>query len=118
MTAHTPAKENLSLLLALLAVEGLPAPELEIRFHPPRRWRIDAGYRVEKIAIEIEGAIYAQGRHTRGKGYENDIRKYNQLALDDWLLIRSSYGMIPTGETVEFIAKALQARRHRNAGAA
>ncbi len=105
-----PAKENLSLLLALLSAEGLPTPETEIRFAPPRRWRIDAGYRAEMIAIEVEGAIHVQGRHTRGVGYENDMRKYNHLALLGWLLIRVSYGMIATGEATEYIKAAMLAR--------
>ncbi len=106
----TPHQGNVSLLFALLTAEGLPTPEPEIRFAPPRRWRIDAGYRVEKIAIEVEGAIHVQGRHTRGVGYENDMRKYNNLALLGWLLIRVSYGMIASGEAVEYIRAALLAR--------
>jgi len=38
--------------------------------------------------IEIEGGIWNQGRHTRGFGYSNDVRKYNDFILAGYKLIR------------------------------
>lgn len=36
----------------------------EYRFHPKRKWRIDFYLPEYGIAIEIEGAVWKQGRHT------------------------------------------------------
>lgn len=49
----------------------------EYRFHKKRAWRFDYFLTPEQIAIEIEGATFAQGRHTRGAGFAGDIDKYN-----------------------------------------
>ena len=38
--------------------------------------------------IEIEGGIWNQGRHNRGYGYAQDVRKYNDYILAGYKLIR------------------------------
>jgi hypothetical protein len=40
------------------------------------------------IAIEIEGGIYTNGRHTRGKGFANDMEKYNEATAMGWHIFR------------------------------
>jgi hypothetical protein len=42
--------------------------EFEHRFHPVRRWRFDAAFPARKVAVELDGGIFAAGRHTRGAG--------------------------------------------------
>jgi hypothetical protein len=59
-----------------------------------RRWRFDIAWPDQKIALEVEGGAYTQGRHTRGKGFEEDCRKYNAAALDGWLVFRMTPGML------------------------
>lgn len=96
-----------ALLLAHLRIAGHPIPEAEVRFHPTRKWRFDFAYPLRLIAIEIEGGIYAGGRHTRGSGFAEDVRKYNSATLNGWHLIRLTGEMVETGEAVEVIADAL-----------
>ena len=62
----------------------------EYRFHPTRRWRFDFAFVDSRLAVEIEGAVYAQGRHTRGSGYRADLAKYNAAALLGWAVLRYS----------------------------
>jgi hypothetical protein len=38
--------------------------------------------------IEIEGAVWTGGRHTRGAGYIKDCEKYNEAAFNGWAVIR------------------------------
>ena len=45
---------------------NLPAPVPEFRFHPERKWRFDFAWPEHKIAVEQEGGVWIQGRHTRG----------------------------------------------------
>ena len=62
--------------------------EKEYRFHPVRKWRFDFAIPEHMIAIEIEGGIYMQGRHTRGKGYQADCEKYREAVVLGWRLLR------------------------------
>ena len=49
----------------------------EYRFHKTRKWRFDYALPSFKIALEVEGGVWSQGRHTRPKGFLGDIDKYN-----------------------------------------
>ena len=60
----------------------------EYKFHPTRKWRFDYCIPSEMIAIEIEGGAFTNGRHTRGKGFIEDMRKYNEAVILGWRLIR------------------------------
>ena len=66
----------------------LPVPEAEYRFHPLRKWRFDYAWPEKHIAVEIEGGIYTNGRHTRGGGFSGDMEKYNAAVLHGWAILR------------------------------
>ena len=68
----------------------------EHKFNQVRKWRFDYAIVNHKIGIEFEGAVWANGRHTRGRGYIKDIEKYNAAIFDGWTLIRFSYEHIKT----------------------
>jgi hypothetical protein len=55
----------------------------EHKFHPRRKWRLDVyGERGKlRAGIEIHGATFANGRHTRGMGFAGDREKMNEAAL-------------------------------------
>jgi very-short-patch-repair endonuclease len=60
----------------------------EYRFHPYRRWRFDIAVPDLMVAVEIEGGIWSGGRHTRGKGYQGDMEKYNAAQMLGWKVLR------------------------------
>ena len=60
----------------------------EFKFHPLRRWKFDFAIPELKVAVEIEGGVYTNGRHTRGVGYAKDCEKYNNATLEGWRLFR------------------------------
>ena len=70
----------------------LPVPEYE--FAPGRKWRFDWAFPDRKIAVEVEGGNWGNGRHTRGKGYEDDCEKYNAAVAAGWSLFRFTPGML------------------------
>ena len=83
--------------------------EREYRFHRERKWRFDFAigafeWSSGPYAIEIEGGAWTQGRHTRGKGFIEDIRKYNEAARLGWTVIRFTPSMIEAGESKTFLA--------------
>lgn len=75
-------------LSSIFTAYGLPAPEVEYRFAPPRRWRFDYAWPSAKVAVEIEGGIWIRGRHVRGAGYASDIEKYNCATELGWRILR------------------------------
>lgn len=99
----------------------LPDPEPEYKFHPQRRWRLDFAWPSHKVAVEVEGGTWgkpvichqcgvhvlgttrrgqpyrireAGGRHTRGKGFENDVEKYNEATALGWQVFRVTSTML------------------------
>ena len=62
----------------------------EYRFHPTRRWRFDFANLERMIAVEVEGGVWTGGRHTRGKGFEGDIEKYNCGVALGWRILRTT----------------------------
>lgn len=69
---------------------GLPPVEREYRFALPRKWRFDYAWPAQKIALEIEGGVWIQGRHTRGKGFLEDMNKYNEAGFLGWRVFRAT----------------------------
>src|SRR5260363_408002 len=51
---------------------SVPEPQREYRFDAMRRWKFDFAWPNWKIAVECEGGIWTQGRHTRALGFEAD----------------------------------------------
>lgn len=107
--AGSPAEELFALQLDEVGI----AYAREHIFHKPRRWRFDFAFIEHGVAIEIEGGgfsrpvscpyckrkifrttksgtrvpVYEGGRHTTGAGHREDCAKYNQAAMDGWVVL-------------------------------
>ena len=101
--ALNPGEEMMALHLRANKI----AFEREYVFAPPRKWRFDFAILSEKLAIEVDGGIWSNGRHSRGTGYENDCRKLSEAATLGWRIIRVSPAMVHSGEALNFVARAL-----------
>ena len=80
----------------------------EHKFHDVRKWRIDFAIVDLKIGIEIEGGVWANGRHTRGKGFIDDMEKYNATVTLGWVILRftpQDLNKITTFETVKKVVE-------------
>jgi len=84
-----------------------------------RMWRFDyVLYRHEdakdaelsclRIAVEIEGGIWMRGRHTRGKGYQSDLDKYNEATMRGFRVLRFSTEDVLKGRAKAFIGQWLK----------
>ncbi len=87
---------------------GLPAPVAEHRFAAPRRWRFDHAWLPQKVALECDGAIFAKGRHTRGKGVLADHEKLNMAAVLGWRVLRCTPQTIKSKQLVEMLRAVLE----------
>ena len=75
----------------------------ELLFHPTRKWRFDYAIPAAQVAIEVEGGAYTQGRHTRGRGFEADMEKYNTAEAMGWHVLRVTPERLCAPKTIEMI---------------
>jgi len=80
----------------------------EFKFHPTRQWRFDYAIPAYKIAIEIEGGVWINGRHTRGYGAVKDMEKYNQAVLLGWRLLRFTPQQFNNGDAYYLIKELIR----------
>ena len=84
----------------------LPTPETEYVFHKTRKWRLDFAWPAQRIAAEVEGGTWAQGRHTRGRGFAEDCKKYNEATLDGWRVFRFPTFQVEDGTAIRMLEAA------------
>ncbi len=96
-----------ALLVHQCRAVGLPKPSTELQFAKPRRWRFDVAFEAQRLAVEVEGATWANGRHTRGQGFENDCLKYAEAVIRGWRVLRVTSNMVKDGRALGLIERAL-----------
>lgn len=79
----------------------------ELRFAPPRRWRFDFAMPTYHIAIEIEGGIWTDGRHSRGSGMSADMEKYNEAVSRGWRLLRFTPAQLQGAEWIQVVKSTM-----------
>lgn len=82
----------------------------ECGFHPSRKWRFDLVIVTREginlhTAIEIDGAVWAAGRHTRGAGFISDCEKLNEAQLLGWKVYRFTPQQVRNGTAMAFLER-------------
>ena len=67
---------------------GLPPAVTEHPVVPDRAWRFDHAFPQYKVALEVNGGEWIQGRHTRPQGYVHDLEKLNAAQVAGWIVIQ------------------------------
>ena len=106
-SGRAPVSKLEDQLARQIAGAGLPTPDREVTFHAERRWRFDFAWPAAMVALEVEGATWAGGRHTRGKGFAADCEKYNEAAVMGWTVLRVTGDMVRKGKALEIATRAL-----------
>lgn len=83
-------------------------PIREHRFHPTRAWRFDFAFPERRIAVECEGGVWTDGRHTRGSGFVADTEKYNAAAALGWFVFRFDGKAVKSGKAVNYMIGVLR----------
>jgi hypothetical protein len=82
----------------------------EHRFAEDRRWRFDLAWpdRDPKLAVEVEGGTWINGRHNRGSGIAADMEKYNRAAICAWYVMRVTADHVRSGQALAWIQDAMK----------
>lgn len=110
-------------------ITGLPAPHREYRFGAAaaggpgkglrarlaeaglKDWRFDFAWPDLMLAVEVEGGAWVGGRHTRGKGFLEDLRKYQAAQQMGWTIYRTAGELIKSGEAVSTVEQLIDVKR-------
>lgn len=90
-------------------LRGAPLRE-EYLFHVPpegerqRLWRFDFAHVESRTAVEVDGGAFTQGRHTRGRGFEQDLEKLNTAQAQGWHVYRLTERLIDEGWVERIVA--------------
>lgn len=111
-------KYSPQIVLAYFREMGIPTPELEYVFSPPRRWRWDFAWPtimdelgppvvMGGVAMEVQGGIFIQGRHSRGAALIKEWEKLNRAAVLGWRVLYCQPKDLCTLDMVNTIKEAL-----------
>lgn len=83
-------KSDEMIFYTLLKNNDIEIPVAEYLFAKElkRKFRFDYCYPEKKIAIEIEGGVWINGRHNRPSGFIKDMEKYNIACLLGYRILR------------------------------
>ena len=100
-------KYNPQIVTAYLKSHGIPEPTYELKFHPVRRWRFDLAWESQQVALEVQGGVWTNGRHSRGAAMLKEWEKLNTAAALGWRMLYCQPKDLCTMQTVEQIKDAL-----------
>ena len=95
------------LLLNRLDQAGLPLGETQVYGIPGRLFKFDRAWKEQRVAVNVQGAIYVRGGHSTGVGIERDCEVACLAALSGWRYLPVTRKQIESGKAIEWIARAL-----------
>lgn len=95
-------------LLAIQLKEAGIGFTRQFRFCLARRWKADFALNDSMTLIEVEGGVWINGAHNRGKRFEEDCLKYAEAAIMGWKVLRFSTGQVKNGTALEMIKRLIK----------
>lgn len=103
-------RQRYDLFCKAIAAE-FPGVIREYRFHPTRKWRFDFAWPAHVVALEVDGGAWTGGRHTRGKGFIEDMQKRNAATFIGWRVFNVTHDDIKTGYAFELLTKIFKGKK-------
>jgi hypothetical protein len=99
----------------LCQAHGLPRPETEVVFAPPRKYRADYLFRAGPnhlgVIVEREGGLFVSGRagmaHAMPTAILRDMARSNCAQLHGFLYLRYTPQQLDSGEAIEDLKAVL-----------
>lgn len=83
--------------------------ERDYRFAmPERKWALDFAWPARRIALEVEGGTWVEGRHSRAQGFERDAEKYCEAAIAGWRVLRVTNHMVEDGRALGYLERLFE----------
>jgi very-short-patch-repair endonuclease len=101
--AGSVGEETLALHLRAHKVEF----DREVCLIRGRKWRYDFLIKDRAVVIEVNGAIWTQGRHSRGAGLESDYLKINAIVKAGYRPLQYSTQQVVDGTAINEILEVL-----------
>ncbi len=112
---------NPKIVIAYFKECGIPEPKIEHKFHPTRKWRFDFSWEafqmsvpgctsnvyVPRVALEVQGGLFIQGRHNHGASLRKEHEKLNEAARLGWRVLYVMPENLCVKETVDLIKACL-----------
>lgn len=95
-------------LAAQCKMAGLVEPQREYRFHPVRRWRFDLAFPELRLAIEVDGGAWVNGRHNRASGWLRDQEKLNEAVVLGWRVLHVTPQQVSDWEAFTLVERAIK----------
>lgn len=95
-----------------MAAARLEPPVAEYPVCAGRRFRFDFAWPARKLALEVDGAVWTNGRHSRGSGVQRDCEKFSLAAIHGWRVLRVTTDMVRSGKALQFVERALAEGSH------
>ena len=92
---------------AACAALKIPRPVAEHKFHPTRKWRFDWAWVDEMVALEINGGVFVQGKHSRGAGQLKDMEKWSEAAAMGWRIVHCTPKQLASSELYLLVRRCL-----------
>lgn len=69
-----------------------------------KNWRFDFAWPDHRFACEVEGGTWIGGRHSRGKGFQEDCLKYHHAMRLGWTVYRCDSSLVSNGRAAQLVA--------------
>lgn len=102
-----PIHEPIYPLVDLCRAHRVTEPIPEYTFAKPRKWRFDYCWPLQKLAMEIDGGVWIQGRHNRGAGAIADQEKLSEAAILGWRVLYAVPDDLRNGVAIDRVLRAL-----------
>ena len=111
---HSALAAGYAPMVGLCRAAGLaePVPEWMFAKGIGRRWRFDYAFPLQMVALEIEGGLWVNGRHSRGSGQIADLEKYSEAAIMGWRVLYATPDEVRSGVALDRVRRALGAERY------
>ncbi len=91
----------------LSVIKRMPDREYQFAKEEGRRWRFDFAWPEQKVAAEINGGTWTNGRHNRGSSMAKEYEKLNHASLGGWRVFQFTTEMVLSGTAIDMIVTAL-----------
>ena len=95
-------------MLFAIRAAGLPEPETQYYYAPPRRLRADFAWPDYRLLLEVQGGVFNRRAHGSVSGVLRDIERLNVATEAGWWMLRVTPDDVRSGEALDLVERVLR----------